>query len=115
LSLGREKEAFLRQLLTSSAFRKFENHQKADLAFADACRFWDITQNLRGEAVDERLDSTGRALQELEQELSQQDAQLSTGRVVTAGDIRVLQNLHRYMEDRFERILNLLRSRESKK
>ena len=32
-------------------------------------------------------------------------------RVVTAGDIRVLTNIHRYMEDRFERHLNLLRKR----
>ena len=34
--------------------------------------------------------------------------------VVTAGDIRVLTNIHRYMEDRFERHLNLLKSRTAK-
>jgi hypothetical protein len=114
-ALPREKEAFLRHLLTSTAVRKFESNQKADLAFADACRFWDITQNLRGEAVDERLQFAERMLNELEQDLSQHDAQLHSGRTVTAGDVRVLHNIHRYMVDRFERILNLLRSRETKR
>jgi hypothetical protein len=34
---------------------------------------------------------------------------------VTAGDLRVLANIHRYMEDRFGRHLNLLRSRSAKR
>jgi hypothetical protein len=43
--------------------------------------------------------------------LADVDAEASTGRVVTAGDIRVMTNIHRYMQDRFERHLNLLRKR----
>lgn len=111
LTLAKEKEAFLRQLLSSSAVSKFENNQKSELTFADACRFWDITQNLKGEAVDRRLNHLETMFNELEQDLSQQDAQLNSGRIVSAGDIRVLRNIHRYMEDRFERILSLLRRR----
>ena len=37
------------------------------------------------------------------------------GFAFAAGDIRVLTNIHRYMEDRFERHLNLLRSRSGTK
>src|SRR5439155_531059 len=43
--------------------------------------------------------------------LAVNDAERSSSRVLTAGDIRVLTNVHRYMEDRFDRHLNLLRSR----
>lgn len=111
IKISRDKEKFLLGLLSSSAVRKFEEDQRNELTFADACRFWDITQNLKGDAVDERLAHVEQTLRELDQELSQADAELSNGRIVTAGDLRVLANIHRYMEDRFERVLNLLRSR----
>lgn len=111
VKLEKEREKFLLELLSSSAVEKFEANRKNDLAFADACRFWDISQNLKGEAVDERLDNVEKALNELEQQLAQDDAELPTGKIVSAGDIRVLRNIHRYMEDKFDRVLNLLRSR----
>jgi len=115
VQLPREREKFLLGLLNSTAYRKFEDNQKTELAFADACRFWDFTQNLQGEAVDERLHQVEQALNELEQQLAQEDGRLSSGRLLTAGDIRVLRNIHRYMADRFDRLLNLLRSRGIKK
>lgn len=114
IKLTKEKEKFLRELLTSTAFRKFEDNQKADLAFADACRFWDITQNLKGEAVDQRLHHIEDMLNELDQDMAQGNAELRSGRIVTAGDLRALRNIHRYMEDRFDRLLNLLRSRTTR-
>lgn len=113
--LTREQEKFLMTLLNSTAVRKFEDNQKNDLAFADACRFWDISQNLKGEAVDERLNGIEQTLNTLEQELSQADAELGNGKLVTAGEIRVLRNIHRYMADRFDRVLSLLRSRAPKR
>jgi hypothetical protein len=115
VAVPRDREKFLISLFNSTAYRKFEENQKNELAFADACRFWDITQNPQGEAVDERLDQVEKTLNELEQELAQADGRLSNGRLLTAGDIRVLRNIHRYMEDRFDRLLNLLRSRGGKK
>jgi hypothetical protein len=115
VQLSKDKEKFLQFVFTSSAVRKFEENQKQDLTFADACRFWDITQNLKGEAVDTRLQYVDQMLNELDQILAQEDAELPTGRVVTAGDLRALRNIHHYMEDRFERVLNLLRSRTTKK
>ena len=53
-------------------------------------------------------------LADLDHLLSPTDAELSNGRVLTAGDLRVLVNIHRYMEDRFGRHLNLLRSRSGR-
>ncbi len=115
VKLPRDQEKFVLVLLESSAVQKFEENRKSELAFADACRFWSITENMKGESLDGRLKQVGQQLTEFERDLADSDAQLSSGRVVSAGDIRVLLNIHRYMEDRFDRHLNLLRSRAGKR
>jgi hypothetical protein len=111
LRLSRDQERFLVALFDSSAAAKFEEGRKQELTFADACRFWGITENMRGEALDARLRQLEDSLGDLERILADADAELSTGRVVTAGDLRALGNMHRYMEDRFGRHLTLLRTR----
>jgi hypothetical protein len=113
--MNREHERFLKVLFDSSAVQKFEDNRKHELTFADACRFWSITENMKGEQLDERLEDANSTLVELDRLLADVDAEMSGGRVVTAGDIRVMTNIHRYMEDRFERHLNLLRSRVTKR
>jgi len=111
LRLSREQEKFAQSLLDSSAVQKFEENRKGELTFADACRFWGISENTKGDALDGRLSQAQAQLAELDRVLADNDAELSSSRVLTAGDIRVLTNIHRYMEDRFDRHLNLLRSR----
>lgn len=113
--LGREHERFLTLLLDSSAVQKFEENRKNELTFADACRFWGITENMKGDALDARLLLVTRTLADLDRIFAEQDAELTSGRIVTAGDARVLANIHRYMEDRFARHLNLLRSRSGRR
>jgi hypothetical protein len=113
--LGRDHEKFLLALLESTAMQKFEESRKQEVTFADACRFWSITENMKGEALDARLTQFEATLAGLDRELAQADAELSNGRAVSAGDLRVLSNIHRYMEDRFGRHLNLLRSRSGKR
>lgn len=111
IRLPRDQERLLVSLLDSIALRKMEEGRKHELTSADAWRFWDITQNLRGEAVDEHLRRMEQFLQYLERECAQADIELPSGRIVTAGDVRVLANVHRYMLDRFAQHLKLLRSR----
>ena len=106
--MGRDHERFLKVLFDSTAVQKFEDNRKADLSFADACRFWGVTENMKGEQLDEMLEDVERTLAELDRMLADTDSEMSGGRVVQAGDIRVLTNIHRYMQDRFERHLNLL-------
>jgi hypothetical protein len=113
--LNREHERFLKVLLDSSAVQKFEDNRKHELTFADACRFWSITDNVKGEQLDEKLEEMDRTLAEMDRALADVDAETSGGRIVTAGDIRVMTNIHRYMQDRFDRHLNLLRSRATKR
>ncbi len=70
---------------------------------------------MKGDQLDEKISTAQRHLVELDRFFAETDAELSSGRVLTAGDIRVLTNIHRHMEDRFERHLNLLRSRAGKR
>jgi hypothetical protein len=115
LKLPREQERFVLVLLDSTAVQKFEENRKSELTFADACRFWGITENMKGESLDGKLHQVQATLSELDRQFAENDAQLSNGRVITAGDIRVLTNIHRNMEERFDRHLSLLRARPSKR
>jgi hypothetical protein len=113
--LSREQEKLVLALLDSSAVQKFEENRKGELTFSDACRFWGVAETMKGEQLDERLDQLKGTLTDLDRRLADADAELTSGRVITAGDVRVLTNIHRYMEDRFDRHLNLLRSRAARR
>jgi hypothetical protein len=109
--LSREQERFIVGLLDSSAVQKYDENRKNELTFADACRFWGVTENMRGEVLDARLEEVEHQLADFDRLLADHDAELSSGRSISAGDVRALTNIHRSMEDRFDRHLNLLRSR----
>src|SRR6187399_567069 len=49
VKLTRDQEKFLQGLLDSTAVQKFEENRKGELTFADACRFWGITENTKGD------------------------------------------------------------------
>jgi hypothetical protein len=115
VKLSRDQEKFVSGLLESSAVQKFEENRKGELTFADACRYWGITENMKGEALDGKLEQFEHLLAELDRVFADADSVLSNGRAVSAGEVRVLSNIHRYMEDRFDRHLNLLRSRVGKR
>jgi hypothetical protein len=115
VQLNREQEKFVLALLDSTAQQKFDENRKMDLTFADACRFWGITENMRGDVLDARFGQFESSLSELDRTLAGGDAELSNGRALTAGDIRALTNIHRHMEDRFSRHLSLLRTRGGKR
>jgi hypothetical protein len=111
VKLGRDMEKFVNSLLDSSAVQKFEENRKGDITFADACRYWGVAENMKGNTLDTRLQQVQNNLAELDRILADADAELSTGRLLSAGDVRILTHVHRNMADRFDRHLNLLRSR----
>src|SRR5213080_4767464 len=47
IKLSRDMERFVTGLLESSAAQKFEENRKAELTFADACRFWGVSENMK--------------------------------------------------------------------
>jgi hypothetical protein len=115
ITLPRDEEKQLQTLLATSALTKFLEDRKAELTFADACRYWGITENLSGSDLDARLQDFRARLVALDRQLG------ANGRVVLAGgrsiggeDIGELDRLHAYLEQRFARHLNLLRHRAAR-
>ncbi|MFL5243364.1 MAG: hypothetical protein ACJ8FY_14760 [Gemmataceae bacterium] len=109
--ISRDQEKFLLAQLASSAVRKFEEGRKDEMVFADASRFWGITDNDHGEGITARLDRFRGKLAELEKVIGTGSADLSNGRSISRDDTNLLTAVNEYLEDRFSRHLNLLRNR----
>ncbi len=107
----RDLEKHLLALLTSHAVQKFEEGLRDEVTFADACRFWGISENLHGEALTARLDRTRAVLADVERILGAGSAELSNGRSISKDDLNLLTAVHEYLAERFARHLSLLRSR----
>jgi hypothetical protein len=96
--------------LGSKALDLYESGRKAELTFMTACDFWRLEESGNPDAA---LAEFGDTIAAVESVLAGGDAELRAGRVVNAGEVRVLANLHSYLLDRFERHLNLLRQRKA--
>ncbi len=107
----REQEKFLQRLFETSALEKFNEGRKSELTFGDACRFWEIGEAMGAEAINGRLGKLRLQLTEMERQLQGSDAELSNGRSVAVDDLAHLLQVHQYLEERFSRHLNLLRTR----
>ena len=59
---NREHDRFLKVLFDSSAVQKFEENRKHDLTFADASRFWGITESMKGDQIEARLEEMDKTL-----------------------------------------------------
>lgn len=114
VALGKEFEKFLQGMFNSSAWHKFREGRKAELTFADACRFWGITDSMQGEALDNRLERMRIDLTGIEVRVGLSNTVLSDGRSVSSEEIGLLLDTHAFLEGRFGRHLSLLRSRGGK-
>lgn len=112
--ISREQEKFLLGLFGSNAVEKFDEGRKQELTFADACRFWNISQELHGEALDTRLQKFEVHLNDVLRYLGNGDTDLSNGRSVSADEVAHLKVVHDYLQEKFARHLNLLRSRSER-
>jgi hypothetical protein len=111
VKIARDQEKYLLGLLESVAVQKFEEGLKDELTFADACRYWGITENLHGAAITARLDRLCAVLGDVERALAGGSAELSNGRSISKDDLNLLAAVHEYLEERFSRHLTLLRNR----
>ena len=112
--ISRDQEKHLLGLFASSAVQKFEEGLKDELTFADACRFWGITENLHGDALTARLHRLRAMLADVEKLIGGGSAELSNGRSITRDDLNLLTAVHEYLEERFARHLTLLRNRSGR-
>jgi hypothetical protein len=114
VNLSRDQERFLQAALASSALTKFREGQERELTFADACRFWGITENLTGDILTRRLEQVREELAGLDRQLGLGHCVLTGGRSVAGEDISLLGDLHAHLEQRFRRHLNLLLNRAAR-
>lgn len=112
--LSREQEKQLQTLFATTALSKYREERLSELTFADACRYWGITENLSGDVLDKRLDHQKLALSELDRKFQHGTAVLPGGREVSNTDVTRLNDLNNYLLQRFSRHLNLLRQRVEK-
>jgi hypothetical protein len=112
--LSKENDKLLQELFVASAYEKFREGRQQELTFADACRFWSITENLSSDALDAQLDRMRAALSEIERQIGLGSANLSDGHNVSAEDIALMCDIHRHLSQRFSRHLTLLRSRAAR-
>jgi hypothetical protein len=113
-TVPRDQEKFLQGLFAGSAWHKFREGRKSELTFADACRFWGITDNMQADVLDARLEQLRIGLTGLEARLGHGSMVLSDGRSVSSEEIGSLLDTHAFLEGRFSRHLNLLRTRGAK-
>ena len=112
--LSRDQDKQLTHLLNSSALHKYQENRKDELTFSEACKFWGITDEEQGGALDSRLGKIRNALNGIDRLVGQSDLVLASGRCVSVDDLEQLYKIHDYLEARFARHLNLLRSRVAK-
>jgi hypothetical protein len=112
--LTRDLEKFLQGMFAGPAWLKFREGRKSELTFADACRFWGITENMTADALDTCLERVRIELTGVEVRLGPNGAVLIDGRSVSAEDIGSLLHTHEFLQMRFSRHLKLLRSRGGK-
>jgi hypothetical protein len=114
VKLTREQEKFFLGLLSGAAVEKFQQGLKLELTFGDACKFWGVTENLRGEAVDAKLDRLRAGITDVERVLGENDVELSNGRSISKDEIKLVRKVDDYLMERFSRHLTLLRNRADK-
>jgi hypothetical protein len=111
IGLPKELERLLRDLFASAAWHKVREGRKAEVTFADACRFWGLGEGVHGDALDARLEKVRADLTSAEVRIGLGRAVLGDGRSIAAEDVGSLVDTHAFLEGRFARHLTLLRTR----
>ena len=112
--LGRDQEKQLLHLLNSAAAQKYQESRKEELTFAEACKFWGVNEEDQGGVLDTRLNKIRSGLTGIDRVVGSGEIVLSNGRAVSIDDVELLYKVHDYLEARFARHLNLLRSRATR-
>ncbi len=114
VKLSKENDKMLQGLFVTSAYEKFREGRQQELTFADACRFWGITENLSNDALDLQLDRLRATLGDIERQVGLGSANLGDGHNINAEDLAQLNDIHHHLLQRFSRHLTLLRSRAAR-
>jgi hypothetical protein len=110
VTLPRDQDLLIQAMLAGPAWNKFRTNRHQEWTFSEACKFWNMGER-SGDAVDGRLKELHQKLGLIERTLAGGQVTLGNGRTVTSQEVGQLAEIHRNMEHRFTRHLNLLRSR----
>lgn len=114
IKMTRDQEKFLLGLFGCAAVEKFDENRKTEITFAEACKFWNISETQHGEALDGRMTRFQSQLNEIGRFVGTSDTEMSNGRSISGDDIAHMTSIHEHLEERFARHLNLLRTRSEK-
>lgn len=105
------RDMAVERMMGSAALKQFSDSPTVTIMFANACQFWGITETTPRKRVAAKLQETKKIIAELDTLSSGKYLRLPSGRIITPGDIRLLGNLHRWMEEKFSRHLAVLGSK----
>ncbi len=110
-TIGPELERFVLAALDDAAVQKVAEDRKADVGFGDACRFWGLTEHMRKNQIEEQLSKRVNQLRELNRACTETCTLPRSGRILTPADVRLLWSTFFFLEERFQRHLDVLRGR----
>ena len=86
MKLPRDQDKLLANTLRQHGLREVPEDRKPELTFADACRFWSITENLSGDALDDRLAIVRATLADIERQVGSAGPSSATAGIITGDD-----------------------------
>lgn len=102
-------DRFLSKLFESDAYKLFSVSSGRDkVDFHKALDFWDMSNNLTSDEITVHLSNVDVTLNEVDRVLEFGKAKLSTGKVISAGDVRVLRNIHDYLKNQYSTVLKIM-------
>ncbi len=110
-SLSEKLANLMYSLLDTPAVEKIREGRNEELTFAEASKFWNISNGLSAAELDARLDKMDSNLEEVVLQLENSIATLRDGREVSSEEASLLNQAHIHMKERFSRHLTLLRNR----
>ncbi len=98
-------ERHLVGLFTTAAFRRYGDGMMREITYADACRFWGLSEAAVGAGVDAAVGSVPATIGTVSGLLVDGTVELANGQSVDAGGLNDLSAVHRFLTDQFARHL----------
>lgn len=105
-----QEKSFL-HLYGSVAVYKFDEGNRNETTFADACAFWGISESWHGKILNQRLDTLRLMLDDIENVVGENIVPLRNRGCVSHEDVSLVITVHEWLTERFSRHLTLLRNR----
>ena len=113
-ALSRDQKRLLAKLMSSRAVAKIQANGVKDIAFHDACSFWDITPRSGASILQARLRTVEAILETAERAIRDHGdlAMTQGGSAIGSGEIDTLRNAHQMLLERFKEDLGVIRRRQ---